>query len=276
MPFRLLALDLDGTSVVDGQPPTPRVREAVLAAEAAGCRVVLATGRSFVSASRFTAAFGLQTPVICFQGALVKEATGAQATLLVEPVPLGPLDDVIALAEARGLELTLYSQYHTYVARMTRSPAFYELWFGLPIRHAPDLWTARRILEAEEGPIIKGLFIGEPAENDRLMVELTARFAGRLTVVRSHQLFAEVLAPQASKGNALAFLAERFGVPREQVIACGDSGNDVSMVQWAGLGVAMANAMPDVFPVADWVAPSVHEDGVATVIERFILNNGHI
>jgi Cof subfamily protein (haloacid dehalogenase superfamily) len=275
MPYRLLALDLDGTSVVDGQPPTPRVRAAVLAAEAAGCHVVLATGRSFVSASRFIAAFGLHTPLICFQGAMVKEVAGAQVTLLAEPVPSVPLDEVIALAEARDLELTLYSEQHTYVARMRHSDAFYELWFGLPIRRAPDLWTARRMLEAEEGPVIKGLFIGEPAENDRLMVELAARFAGRLTVVRSHQLFAEVLAPQASKGNALAFLAGRFGVPREQVIACGDSGNDISMVQWAGLGVAMANAMPDVFPAADWVAPSVHEDGVATVIERFVLNNGH-
>ena len=134
MPYRLLALDLDGTSVIDGQPPTPRVREAVLAAEAAGCRVILATGRSFVSASRFIAAFGLQTPLICFQGAMVKEVAGAQATLFVAPVPSDPLDEVIALAEARGLELTLYSQSHTYVARKTHSDAFYELWFGLPIR----------------------------------------------------------------------------------------------------------------------------------------------
>jgi hydroxymethylpyrimidine pyrophosphatase-like HAD family hydrolase len=62
-------------------------------------------------------------------------------------------------------------------------------------------------------------------------------------------------------------------VPREQVIACGDSGNDLSMVQWAGLGVAMANATPEVLAAADWVAPSVHEDGVATVIERFIIRN---
>jgi Cof subfamily protein (haloacid dehalogenase superfamily) len=279
MPYHLLALDLDGTSVVDGRPPTPAVREAVLAAQAAGVHVILATGRSFVSASKFAAAFGLQSPLICFQGALVKEMAGDQATLakprtlLAESLPQEPLDEVIALAEEWELELTLYSQQHTYIARMNHPQAFYDLWFGLPLRRAPDLWAARRMLEAEEGPVIKGLFIGEPEDNDRLMVDLEARFAGRLGVMRSHPLFAEVLPPNASKGNALAFLARRFGVPREQTIACGDSGNDLSMVQWAGLGVAMANATPDVLAAADWIAPSVHEDGVVAVIERFILNS---
>jgi len=70
----------------------------------------------------------------------------------------------------------------------------------------------------------------------------------------------------------VAFLADRFDVPQADTIAVGDSGNDVSMIQWAGLGVAMRNATPDVLAAADWIAPAVTEDGVAAVIERFILN----
>jgi hydroxymethylpyrimidine pyrophosphatase-like HAD family hydrolase len=100
------------------------------------------------------------------------------------------------------------------------------------------------------------------------------RFNGRLSVVRSHELFVEVTSPSVSKGAALAFVAERFGVSREEVIAVGDSGNDVSMVEWAGLGVAMANATPDVHAVADWVAPPVGDDGVVEIIERFLFRNG--
>ncbi len=179
---------------------------------------------------------------------------------------------MITLAEARELELTLYSQEHLYVSRMRQSAEFYDRWFGLPIRQVPDLHAVRRQLQAEERPVIKGLFIGEPDDNDRLIRDLTARFAGRLSIVRSHPLFVEALSPNVSKATAVAFLAARYRVRRDEVIAVGDSGNDVSMVQWAGLGIAMANATPDVLAVADWVAPSVQEDGVATVIEKFVLD----
>jgi len=78
----------------------------------------------------------------------------------------------------------------------------------------------------------------------------------------------------ASKGNALSVVADWYGVSRAETIAVGDSGNDVSMVAWAGLGIAVANATHDVLAVADWVAPAVTDEGVAAVIERFILNNG--
>jgi hypothetical protein len=94
--------------------------------------------------------------------------------------------------------------------------------------------------------------------------------------VRSHILFVEITSPGVSKGSALAFLAGYFGIPREETIAVGDNGNDVSMIEWAGLGVAMANATPDAIAAADWVAPPVGEDGVATLIDKFILNHGPI
>ena len=274
-PYRLIALDLDGTTVEGGQLPNPRVRRAVAEAEAHGAHVVLATGRPFLSARRYAEAFGLRTPLICFQGALVKELAGDHATLYSEHLPAAPLDEVIAFAEAQALELTLYSEERIYYSHTTRSKAFYDLWFGIPGGTTPNLAAAVREIHAHGLVPLKGLFIGEPEENDALIPLLAQRFDGRLSVVRSHELFVEVTSPVASKGAALAFVAERFGVAREQVIAVGDSGNDVSMVAWAGLGVAMTNATPDVHAVADWVAPPVSEDGVVEVIERFLLRNGH-
>jgi len=274
--YRLIALDLDGTAVEGGQLPNERVRGAVAEAEARGVHVVLATGRPFLSARRYAEAFNLLTPLICFQGALVKEMAGRQATLLSEHLPAGPLDEVIALAEAQALELTLYSEERIYYSHTTRPEAFYDLWFGIPGGTVPRLHDALREIHAHGLVPLKGLFIGEPDENDRLVVQLSERFDGRLSVVRSHDLFVEVTSPIVSKGAALAFVAERFGVSREEVIAVGDSGNDVSMVEWAGLGVAMANATPDVHAVADWVAPPVGDDGVVEIIERFLLRNGRL
>ncbi len=256
--------------------PTPAVRAAVAAAQARGTLVVLATGRSFVSARKFAAAFNLRTPVISLQGAAVRADGGNGPSLLSDPLPPDLISEVVDFALACDLEMMLYGERNVYVGRTRHPQEFYHLWFGLPVRRCANLPEAARRLAAAEGLAMKSLAIVSPEEGDRLMPELEARFAGRLTVVRSHQLFVEILSPTASKGAAVAFLAQRFGIPQSETLAVGDAGNDVSMVQWAGLGVAVANASPDVLAAADWIAPSVHEDGVATVIERFILNDGRI
>lgn len=286
MHYRLLAMDLDGTAIVDGQMPTAAVQQAVAAAQARGVQVVVATGRPYNSARRYAAALGVTAPVICFQGAVVKELTGAQATLWADPLPEGPLAELITFAETRHLDLTLYSERAIYIAVMYQPESFYEQWFGLTLRRVQRLSDALAEIRGEGLVPLKALFIGEPAANDRLFVELRERFADRrssskdgtsssedrLAIVRSHALFVEATSPRASKGNALAFIARHLGISQAETIAIGDSGNDLSMVEWAGLGVAMANASPETLAAADWVAPSVDEDGVVAVIERFILN----
>jgi len=271
MAYRLIALDLDGTAVVDGQMPTPAVRQAVAAAEACGVRVVLATGRPYPSALRYAEAFGLTNPILCFQGSLVKQVGGEQTTLLAESMPRAPLLELFEYAAARDLDLTLYSERALYLVGMRRPKPFYDLWFGGEIEHVPSLAEGLRRIDDQGLAPLKCLFIDEPAANDRLLPALRAEFAGRLDIVRSHDMFVEAVSPLASKGRSLAFLAEYFGIPRAQVIAMGDSGNDVSMVRWAGLGVAVANASPDVLAVADWVAPTVEENAVGALVERFVL-----
>lgn len=271
--YRLLAFDYDGTAAVDGALPTTRVRAAIADAQAAGVHVILATGRPYASASRYAAALALTAPVICFQGGMVKELTGDRATLLVEPLPAEPCHEVLAFAEEHGLDLTLYSEDALYYVLRRYPDEFYDRWFGLPLQPADSFAAACRQITARGQHALKGLFIGEPAANDELLKELQARFTGRLSVVRSHSLFVEVLSPSASKGHALAFLADRLGVARAETVAVGDSGNDISMIQWAGLGIAMGNATPDVQAAADWVAPPIDDDGLAAVIEQFVLQD---
>ncbi len=277
--YRLLAFDYDGTAAIDGALPAGRVRAAVAAAHAAGLRLVLATGRPYASASQYAAALGLTDPVICFQGAMVKELTGDRATLLVEPLPREPFREVLAFAEERRLDLTLYSEEALYHVFMHYPPAFYDRWFGLPMQQVASFAEACQRMAARGLHALKGLFISKPAANDDLLDELCVRFADRLSVVRSHAMFSEVLSPSATKGHALAFLAERFGIPQAETVAIGDSGNDLSMIQWAGKGIAMGNATADVQAAADWVAPSVDDHGLAVVIERFLLGGdaaGHV
>ncbi len=272
MSYRLLATDLDGTAIADGQSSSRRVREAVAAATAHGVMVVLATGRPFVSAKIFASELGLQTPAICLQGAVVRELAGEQRTLLVQRMPEAPLMEALELAQRRRLDLTVYSEELVFTAKMHHSEEFYARWFGIPKEDVGSYAAIPDRMRALGMSPVKALFIGEPDENDRLVPELVERFAGRLAVVRSHPFFVELTAPEVSKSTALAHLARHLGVARDEIVAVGDSGNDVSMIRWAGTGVAMGNATPDVLAAADWVAPSIEEDGLAVVIERFFLN----
>jgi Cof subfamily protein (haloacid dehalogenase superfamily) len=272
--YRLLCFDYDGTAADGGHFPTPRVREAVAAAQVRGVRVVLATGRSFGSAYRYAETLGLQDAVIASQGAIVKEMASPHETLVREVMPLEPLHEFLALAEARDLDLSLYGEEEYYITALRRSSEFHRRWFGPPFHQVATYADALAALRAKGEAPIKGLMIGEPGEGESLAAELRAIFQGRLTVLRSHELFTEVTPPSASKGNALAFLAERYGIPQAETIAVGDSDNDISMIRWAGLGVAMGNAAPEVIAVADCVAPSVYDDGLAAVIEEYVLRNG--
>ena len=270
--YKLLAFDYDGTAAIDGQLPTQRVRQAVAAARAQGAILVLATGRPYDSAARYALALGLDAPVICFQGAMVREISGEKRPLFVEPSPADAMQEILMLAEERGLELNLYSETRMYVVPRGRPASFYEKWFGMEtqfVNSYPEMWN---VFGALGVPPLKGLFIGDPDTNAAFRDELDRRFAERLSVVRSHDMFVEVHSTQASKGHGLRFLAQYYGVPQSATIAVGDSGNDCSMIEWAGLGVAMANASPEVLAIADVVAPSVAEDGLVDVIERYILS----
>jgi Cof subfamily protein (haloacid dehalogenase superfamily) len=272
--YRLLCFDYDGTAAEGGLYPTQRVRDAVAAAQARGARVVLATGRSFGAAYRYAEALGLRDAVITYQGAIVKEMTPPHATLVREVMPLEPLAEFLALAEARDLDLSLYGEEEYYITALRHSAEFHRRWFGPPFHQVAAYSDAVAALQAKGEAPIKGLMIVEPGEGAPLAAELHAIFGGRLTVLRSHELFTEVTSPRVSKGNALAFLAERYGIAQSETLAVGDSDNDISMIRWAGLGVAMGNAAPEVIAAADLVAPSVTEDGLATVIEELVLRNG--
>jgi len=274
MSYHLLCFDYDGTAAEGGRLPTQRVRDAVAAAQATGARVVLATGRSFGAAFRYAEALELRDAVITFQGAIVKEMVPPYETLLKEVLPLEPLAEFLALAEARNFDLSLYGEEVYYITALRQPREFHQRWFGAPFHQVASYAEALNAFRAKGEAPIKGLMIVEPGEGEPLAAELSALFAGRLTVLRSHELFTEVTPPNASKGNALAFVAGRYGIAQAETVAVGDSDNDISMIRWAGLGVAMGNAAPEVMAAADRVAPSVSEDGLATVIEEFVLRNG--
>ncbi len=265
MRYRLIAADLDGTLRPEGQSFTPRVREAVRRAQERGVRVVIATGRMCRTAQPFALDLGLKGPMVCDHGATIRDPSTGETLMQLRM----PVDLARQVIESAAPDLTLIAclDEEFYISRLTEhATAFVGKYTAEHLHLVGDL---ARFLERDPQKLV---FVNEPEVSSHLLVDLTARFGTVLQVVQSFPRYVELTHREVSKGRAVEWLARRWEIPREEVIAIGDQGNDCSMIEWAGLGVAMGNAAEGVKAIANHIAPSAEEDGVATVIDRFVLN----
>lgn len=263
--YKLLACDLDGTLMDETFTFTPRVKAAVAQAMDRGVALTIATGRAYPSALPFAQELGITVPLICTQGGLVKDPLSGE---VLHQALMSPslAHEIIALSQQCGWHLTLYADDdQVYLTGLQYPRLFYDQMFSLPLRVISDLAAVAT------RPLAKFIIIAEPEEADAIVPQLRERFARRLHIVRSHRNFVEGNPLDASKGQALARLAARLGIPQSQTAAIGDNDNDANMVAWAGLGMAMGNAHPDLKALADVILPTVEEDGVAVAIEQYIL-----
>jgi Cof subfamily protein (haloacid dehalogenase superfamily) len=262
MRIDLIALDLDGTLLDADESISQRNRSAIRRALDAGVRVVLVTGRGVDLPIKLSKELGLNLPVICCHGALTKDF-GANRTLTHLPLQLQYAKPMVEFAESHGLSLAIYLEElfwrlegsRVYMDDMT-GPGWKEAkTFGDVLHSAP---TFIRFLGAES-------------------VEAMRREFGDWPLNFHYETWGDfvecaVLSRDASKKNALARLCADFQIVPDRVLAVGDSRNDVPMLRWAGVGVAMGNALPEVKESVRYVTASNLEDGVAAAIERFALS----
>jgi Cof subfamily protein (haloacid dehalogenase superfamily) len=269
MTIKLLALDLDGTVFADDLVISPRLREAISNAQAKGVIVTIATGRMFRSARVFATDLNILEPLICYQGALVAEPVTGKV-LYHKTVPLPLTHAIISDAQDRGIHLNLYLNDEIFVSRITSHAEFYSrINMDMPIQEVGDLHAW---LDDQGGAEpTKLVLVTDAVDTDSTLATFTGLYAERLQVIKSHARFTEFTNVQCSKGRALAFLAERCGVSREEVMAVGDGHNDLDMITWAGYGVAMASSPQPVLDAARVVTGALAEDGAATIIERVVL-----
>jgi Cof subfamily protein (haloacid dehalogenase superfamily) len=206
---------------------------------------------------------GLDDPVVCYQGAVVADpATGR--FLRHEPIALELAREAIATLEAEDFHVNCYVDDELYVARITPEAERYASFQNLPLHPVGDL------LQWLSEPPTKLVAIDEPDVLDSLEARMKTRFVGRLYISKSLPYFLEFASPAVTKASGLAFLVDRLGFTAEGTVAFGDGENDVELLQWAGYGVAVANAHDRVLAVADWVCPAAAEEGVAQVVEALL------
>ncbi len=265
MTYRLLALDIDGT-LHDRQTDTPlteRTKQAVARVLKTGAGVTLATGRMYNSSLPFSRALGITLPIICYQGAFTSDPV-THEIVRETPIPLHLAHRLIRILEDRGLNPYVFVRDHFYVREMTETVRQYEEVLNVEADQVSDL--IRSVQSLPTKIVVTG--DAGPIGSVPAMVDTT--FNGTLAAMLTHDFLCEIGHPDGSKGKALSYLAESLGVKREEVIAVGDSPNDIDMIEWAGLGVAMGNAPDKVKCSADQVTLPASDHGLAVLLETLL------
>jgi Cof subfamily protein (haloacid dehalogenase superfamily) len=224
---------------------------------------VLVTGRMFQSVRPYALEAGIDDPVVCYQGAVVAEPISGRWLRHV-PIPLDLAREGIAAVNEEGFGLNCYVGDELYVANVTPEARRYADFQHLQLHEVGDL------LDWLEEPPTKLVVIDDPEVLDGLKERLLARFDARLYISKSLPYFLELASPDVTKAAGLDFLSEHVGFARERTVAFGDGENDIELIDWAGYGVAVANAHERVKELADFVCPPVDEEGVAQVLEAFL------
>jgi Cof subfamily protein (haloacid dehalogenase superfamily) len=258
-----VACDLDRTLIGEDALLRPRTKAVIAAVRSAGIHVVLVTGRMFQSVRRYALEAAIDDPVVCYQGAVVAEPVSGR-WLRHEPIPVELAREVIAALNEEGFGLNCYVQDELYVSEITPDARRYADFQHLELHPVGDL------LSWLEEPPTKLVVIDDPEVLDGLKQRMLSRFDGLLYISKSLPYFLEFASPRVTKAAGMDFLSRHLGFARERTVAFGDGENDIELVEWAGYGVAVENAHGRVKEVADFVCPSVDEEGVAQVLEAYL------
>lgn len=262
MDYRLLAIDLDDTLLDKHHRISSFNQQVIATARAQGIEVILATGRMYCSALPYYEKLNLSSPMINYNGALVVDETGHY--LVHAPLSPSLSWKVLQAMEDYPCHINLYVGDTLYARQDGKELQLYQEIAGVQGELVQDLYPLL------EGSPTKMVAISLQEGLLQTMEEDLAReFGDSITLTPTRYGFLEVMAPGISKGKALAQVVKEFHLLPEEVVAFGDGLNDLSMLEYAGLGVAMAEGNPRLKEEADCIVSS--GDGVGELIQKTIL-----
>ncbi|WP_175990559.1 Cof-type HAD-IIB family hydrolase [Bacillus sp. Marseille-Q1617] len=268
MSYKMIVLDLDDTLLRDDQTISERTKKALMEAQESGVKVVLASGRPTYGMRWVEKELKLDdygSYILSFNGSKIINCRTNDETYS-RTLSAEAAHRLYDLSKREGVGILTYSEEAILVEEPSEYADIESRLTGLPVK---VVWSFK---EAVQGPVVKVLMLKEAERLVEVEKKLQTELDGELSVMRSKPYFLEFTQLGVTKGASLDYLIKPLGIHREEVIAIGDSYNDQTMIEFAGLGVAMGNAPEDIKEKADYVAASNMEDGVAEVVEKFVLN----
>ncbi|MBO9608959.1 MAG: HAD family phosphatase [Paenibacillaceae bacterium] len=263
MTYKMIAIDVDGTLLNDGYELTAATKQAVRAAYQAGAEIVLCTGRSPLNALPIMEQLELSGTLITHNGAVTVQSHD-RSILQESAFAIAEAQRFIEYARERGIHRDMCTSFGMYIESMTEAANYMYGKYMMQPERIEDLLRF-------EANIVKFTVFGETELLDDVMA-VWDHWGSGLAHIRSGDLFIDVMLPGVNKGTALEMLAKSRGVAREHIMAIGNYYNDVDMMTYAGLGVAMANSPEGVKQMADDVTFSNNENGVAAAIVKHLFD----
>ncbi|MDL2205702.1 Cof-type HAD-IIB family hydrolase [Eubacteriales bacterium OttesenSCG-928-N13] len=264
MAIRMIVMDMDDTLLTHDRRVTERTLDALNEAKRRGAYIVLASGRMTESMLDVARLVDVNAPLIAYNGGAIYDSKSGRYTH-ENTVSLDVAREVSLLAEEHRLYIQGYWGGEYYFDREIDYSRAYANSIG-----KQGIALNQPLSGCMEQDPFKLLMIDEPDRIAQFLPLLQQRFKGRLSCVTSKPIYIECTAPNADKGEALHVLALDLGIARDEILAFGDGGNDLGMLQYAGFGYAMGNASEHVRNKAKHVAPSNDEDGLAQVVEQLL------
>lgn len=277
MKYKLVCTDMDGTLLNSKKKISEETKEVLKKAHDKGVHIVVTTGRIYNNAAYYSNLIGVKSAVIAANGAFIREKDKEEAiykeTLTEEQCRL-----VLGVLLKHKLvphfhtykEVYLGSKFHKFVSYLAVAR---KLPKDMPVisRYVAGKDEWHNVFKEMDGNLVKAIvFHPDVKRINRAKEELMK--IPNLEIASSGKLNIEINAKGVCKGQAVEVLAKYYGIKREEVICIGDNENDISMIEYAGLGVAMGNAIESVKLKADYITDTNNNDGVAKVIEKFILS----
>jgi Cof subfamily protein (haloacid dehalogenase superfamily) len=265
--YKLIAVDMDGTLLNEEKEISTRCLNAIFQLKEKGKKIVLATGRPLNGVMRYIEKLNLLEEndyVVAFNGALV-QGTISKQVIFDKPLSLNAYKELYIVSQQLGVNI------HALTDKSVLTPKnnpYTEI--ESRINQIPILEGDIEALDAST-IIVKVMFIDDPDKLDEIIPKLPDWITAKYSILRSAPYFLEFLDKSVNKGAGVSAIAKMLGVGRDEVICVGDAGNDLAMIQYAGLGVAMGNAVDEIKSAADYITHSNEEDGVAYIIEKFML-----
>lgn len=267
MTYKMIVTDIDDTLLNSQRQLTEKTKQALHEASAKGIKIVLASGRPESGMKKLAQQLNLAENngyLLAYNGGLVVDCSNNKViySQYLSPERLAKLHDI---ALANGADILSYKDDKIITNRANEYADIESELIDAPVEVA-DFKATMTV------PAVKVLMLAEPTKAAILEKELAQQFKQQYTILRSKPFFIEVTDLNITKGQTLATLAQQWGIERHEIIAFGDGNNDISMIEFAGLGVAMSNATEELKAVSDVVTLSNDEDGLAHALNKFVFN----